>query len=229
MTRPSVAINPIDARTLADKLAPMAQVQKAITHEAEMARKQDDPLQGIWDSDAEQKRLAQVFERAFLRVLRAVHAVVARGFPQARDFRLDDSATNRVLLQAATRVVRIDNATRQAIVEQLRIGQERGYSSWEIAHGVEKDGYRGIDGLFKETWASRAETVARTEMQEAQRLSAIDRYQATGLVDRVQIRDGDFDPACQARDGRIVPIEQVPGLLHPNCRMILMPVQREGL
>lgn len=186
-------------------------------------------IDDLWDSDAEQRRLLDIWEGAFTRVLRAVHAVVARSFPQATNFRLDDPATRRMLQQAAHRVVRIDEATRQAIAEVLQVGQERGYSAWQIAHGVPDEEFGGIDKLFKETWRNRADVVARTELQEAQRLSALDRYNATGLVDRVLIRDGDDDEVCSNRDGKTVPIEQAPGLAHPNCRLVLVPVLREGI
>lgn len=183
----------------------------------------------IWDSDAEQRRLLDIWEGAFTRTLKAVHQVVARSFLQATNFRLDDPATRRMLQQAAHRVVRIDEATRQAIAETLQEGQRLGLSSWELAHGSVKDDYPGIDGLFKETWRNRADVVARTELQWAQAEAAEDRYVATGLVDRVMIRDGDGDGACAARNGTVVPIESHPRPLHPNCVMVLLPVLREGV
>lgn len=62
--------------------------------------------------------------------------------------------------------------------------------------------------------------VSRTELQEAQRLAAIDRYQATGMVSMVELRDGgtaDSDEFCNQRNGRRVPLSSVPGLAHPNA------------
>lgn len=200
-----------------------------MTHSLALKAEPPPDIGDIWDSDAEQRKLLDIWEGAFTRTLRAVHQVVARSFPQAQNFRLDDPATRRMLQNAAHRVVRIDEATRQAIAEQLAIGQERGYSGWQIAHGVPDEDYGGIDHLFKETWRNRADVVARTELQEAQRLSALDRYTATGLVDRVLIRDGDDDVVCATRNGKTVPIEQAPGLAHPNCRLVLVPVLREGV
>lgn len=196
-----------------------------------MIERKDDPppIDQVWDSADEQRRLVELMAPYYVRILTAVHALTARSLPlPVRDtFRLDDPATRRVLQQAATRVVRIDETTRQAIATTLQNGQEQGLSTWEIAHGTTD--FRGIDQLFRETWASRADTVARTELQEAQRLSALDRYHATGLVDRVKIIDGDYDDACAARNGKVVPIEQAPELLHPNCKMVLTPVLREGV
>ena len=183
----------------------------------------------IWDSDDEQRRLIEIWEANFARVLRAVHAIVGRSYPQATNFRLDDADTRRILSMAAQRVVRIDETTRLALQALLQRGQELGLSTWQIAHGSAADEFPGIDGLFRETWRGRADTVARTEMQEAQRLSALDRYRATGLVDRVLIRDGDHDPVCSGRNGKTVPIEQAPELAHPNCKLVLIPVLREGI
>src|SRR5437764_2162485 len=164
-------------------------------------------------------------------MLAAVNALIASNFdldPAA--FRVDDATTRRILQAAATRVVRIDETTRQTIAATLQEGQARGYSNWQLAHGVPDDNYQGIDGLFRERWKNRALTVARTELQQAQRDSAVQRYLATGLVDRVRIIDGcQWDSACCERDGKIVPIEQAPTLNHPNCTLLLVPVMRQGV
>lgn len=199
-----------------------------MTHAA-LAYKQDNDLGGIYDADDEQRRLAELLERAYETVLRAVNAVVAQAFTGMVTLRLDDPATRRILHEAASRVVRIDEVTRQAIASMLAEGQARGYSVWEIAHGVQSDGYPGIDGLFRETWASRAETVARTELQHAQLRSAVDRYQATGLVQQVELVDGEDDEPCKSRNGKVVPLEQVPGLAHPNCTLSVIPILREDV
>lgn len=184
-------------------------------------------LGGIYDQDDEQQRLGEIMDAAYGRVIRAVHQVVAESFPNAENFRLDDSATRRLLHEAASRVVRIDETTRQAIATMLQRGQEMGLSAWEIANGT--DEFPGIEGLFRETWRGRAETVARTELQHAQNRAAVDRYQATGLVDRVELVDGDEDQVCAARNGKVVPLEQVPGLAHPRCTLLCIPILREDV
>ena len=79
---------------------------------------------------------------------------------------------NQLLVEAARQVVRIDETTRQAIAEQLRVGQALGLSTWEIANGNAEIGYHGIEGLYTETWKGRAETIARTELQHAQNEAA---------------------------------------------------------
>ena len=188
-------------------------------------------INDVYDSDEEQERLREILEARYQGMLRAVHEAVRRVFGLSREqYRLPDRVTNVLLMDAARRVVRIDENTRQQIAEQLRIGQELGLSTWEIAHGVPEIEYRGIEGLYSETWKGRAETIARTELQHAQVESALNRYAATGMVDMVQIVDGDdWDEPCRARNGRIVPISERPSLNHPNCTLALIPVMREGI
>lgn len=184
----------------------------------------------LYDQNEEQERLAVLMEQRYRSVLKAVHEAIAETFGLRPDqFRLTDSAVNRLLVEAAHRVVGIDETTRQAIAEQLRLGQELGLSTWEIANGKPEVGYRGIEGLYAETWKGRAETIARTEIQHAQNQASLQRYADTGLVDKVQIVDGDYDDACARRNGRVVPLSERPGLLHPNCSMTLIPVLREGV
>jgi len=185
----------------------------------------------VYNSDQEQARLFAILEQRYLQMLSAVQAALIRLFPYWSDqFRVRDQDVNALLRDAAQRVVRIDETTRQNIAEQLRIGQSLGFSNYEIAYGRPDVGYHGIDGLYQETWKGRAETIARTELQHAQNESALNRYAASGLVDHVKIIDGDeWDLPCAQRNGRIVPITEHPELNHPNCTLVVVPVLREGV
>ncbi len=184
-------------------------------------------LDALYNDQEEQALLLLLLDERYTAMLRATHALVGTVFADqlGLSWSLDDAATRRLLAEAAERVVRINETTREAIWEQLRVGQERGYSPWQIAQGVPAEDYRGIGGLFAETWKHRAETVARTELAHAQVRSALDRYGATGFISRVEIHDGrDYDEPCRERDGTIVPLSEQPGLLHPNCTMAALPV-----
>lgn len=183
----------------------------------------------IYDEADEQQRLTVLFEARYTAMLKAVHEVVRSAFPEIEGYRLDDVTTRMILREAAKRVVRIDETTRDAVRALLQVGQERGYSNWELANGNATDGFPGIQGLFKETWNGRAETIARTELQHAQLVSAVDRYAATGLVDQVQLIDGDDDLPCQSRNGRKVALNSKPRLAHPNCTLVVVPVLKEGV
>ena len=179
----------------------------------------------VYNSDHEQQLLALLLWARYRAMLGAVHELVRVSFGlDPNTFRVDDVATRRLLLEAATRVVRIDETTRQAITQRLAEGQMMGLSPYELAHGTAD--WPGIEGLFEETWNGRAQTVARTELTNAQIVATENRYLATGLVDRVRIYDGDYDEACASRNGRVVPITDQPRPLHPNCTMNLSPVLR---
>lgn len=188
-------------------------------------------IDDVYDNEAELLRLAAVLEPRYRRMLNAVHEAIRRSFGLSVDrFRLSDSTTNLILVAGAQRVRRINETTRAAIVEQLRIGQELGLSNYQIAYGVPEIGYGGIDGIYFRKWAGRPELIARTELQWAQVASAINRYQATGMVDRVEIVDGDdWDEPCRARNGRVVPLASHPDLNHPRCTLGLIPIIREGV
>lgn len=181
-----------------------------------------------WDSRDEQDRLRRILGPHALAMGRAVDAVL-RSVGLNLDLpRLDDVATRLILADAGQRVVRIDETTRQAVAETFQEGQALGLSDWELARGSRKVGFGGIDGLFKETWRGRAQTVARTEMTESQLTSARERYLASGVVDQVRIVDGEQDDACASRNGRVVPVTQRVGTAHPNCTVAVVPVLREG-
>jgi hypothetical protein len=188
-------------------------------------------IDDVYDSDEERERLAVILERRYLAMLAAVHEAMIRVFGlDPNRYIISDSAVNAILVDAARRVVRIDETTRQAIAEQLRVGQALGLSTYQMAYGDAKIGYRGIDGLYSETWAGRAEMIARTELQHAQNEAALNRYAATGMVDYVRIIDGDeWDLPCANRNGTVVPISEHPQLNHPHCTLVVVPVVREGI
>lgn len=184
-------------------------------------------LEDVYDPEEEQGRLARILFPRYVRMLEAIHQLVASVFPwlSPDEFRVDDPATRKQLALAAEQVVGIDATTRGALRDVLREGQRRGYSAYEVAEGVPSEGFGGIKGLYLETWKGRAELIARTEMATAQNAAALDRYGATGLIERVQlVEHEDTDEPCAARNGKVVPLSEKPGLLHPNCRLGLVPI-----
>lgn len=194
-----------------------------------------DPLDGLWDGAYERQRLLDLFAGRYEGMLRAVNVLLERALAMPPGaLRLDDAAVRRfILTQAAGRVVRIDETTQTALRAAIAEGQQRGLSAFEIANGTRDGTFPGIEGLFKETWASRPMTIARTELQHAQIRSAVDRYAASGMVDGVTARDGGFadsDSLCVARNGRFYPSSlPPPELAHPNCTLVVVPHIREDL
>ena len=184
-------------------------------------------VEDVYDPEEEQGRLARILFPRYVRMLEAIHQLVASVFPwlSPEEFRLDDPATRKQLALAAEQVVGIDATTRGALRDVLREGQKRGYSAFQLAEGVPAEGFGGIKGLYLETWKGRAETIARTEMATASLAASKDRYKATGLVSRLQIVEHeDTDAPCAAMNGRVFPVEEAPGLEHPNCRRGYVPI-----
>lgn len=176
--------------------------------------------------EEEERRLQIILDAAYRRVLLELHFLVQDSLPvDPLTFRLADEATEALLEHAATRVVGITETTRQAVATKLVAGQRDGLTTQEIADS--------IDHLFSVTWKNRAEMIASTEIGEAQRLAAIDRYRATGLVDKVKISDAtrgtDHTATCLARAGTTVPLDEAPPLDHPRCSLLIIPLLREGV
>lgn len=164
----------------------------------------------LYDRDGEERRLLFILDALYRRILTETHLLVTAALDLDPDeFRLPDGATEALLREAATRVVLISEATRAAIAERLAAGQAAGDSTAALV--------ARLSGLYEETWPHRSETIVRTEIGAALLLAALDRYRATGLVDRVKLRDGDGDEPCASRNGTTVAIEDAPGLAHPNC------------
>jgi hypothetical protein len=169
--------------------------------------------------EEEETRLLFLIEAEYQRLLVEMHHLTRDALeadPSA--FRLDDAATRAMLDAAAERVVLITESTREAIRDVLKAGQAAGLTTQQVADSIAH--------LLTVTWKSRPETIARTEIAEAQRLAAIDRYAASGLIDRVRIRDGEDDEPCASRNGTTVPLDRAPTLGHPNCTLVLVPVLR---
>jgi hypothetical protein len=176
--------------------------------------------------DDEETRLQFILDAVYRRVLVELHFLVQDSLPiNPATFRLADEATTAILEHAATRVVGITETTRQAVAAKLAAGQAAGLTTQEIADSIEH--------LFQVTWRNRPEMIASTEIVEAQRVASIDRYKATGLVDRVKISDAtrgtDHTETCLARAGTVVPLDEAPPLNHPRCSLVLIPLLREGV
>lgn len=135
-----------------------------------------------------------------------------------------------ILVESATRIRRVSEETRRAVRITLLTGTARGYSPWQIANGVPKDGFRGLRAVVTETYRGRAETIARTEMALACQAAAHDRYQVAGVTE-VDVTDG---PGCGWRHhddpdkahGTRRPLGEVLAypVAHPNCRRVSIPV-----
>ena len=182
-------------------------------------------LEDVYDRLDEQRRLARILMPRFLRLLQAWHEMVASVFGlSAEEFRLDDPATRKQLAHAAERVVLIDQGTRAAPAGGAPGGPAAGLLQPRDRPRGARGRLRGHRRALPEHLEGASETIARTEIAEAQNVASLDRYAATGMVDRVQIVEHeDTDEPCASRNGTVVPLASKPGLLHPNCQMGLIP------
>lgn len=185
-----------------------------------------DDISQFYDADFERSALVRIFAQRYVAMLRAIHLITARALNLGPDeFRLDDPSVRRAILEAGARAVRVSETTQKAIAAMIADGHARGLSNWEIANGT--DDFPGIERLFSETWASRGDIVARTELAHAQIAASINRFRASGLVNEVYVRDGGHvtsDEACTSRNGRHYPLSNPPQLLHPACTAVVVPV-----
>jgi hypothetical protein len=186
--------------------------------------KQDEQL-GIRDDDLELELLTAAFILWYGTMLKTVHtlALTILGLDPVP---LDDPAVKQIVLKARAAAVAVDATSKKLIAERIADGASRGLNPRQIAYGTPE--FPGISGLFDRTWKHRPLTVAKTELQKAQLEATVQRWQslAPGRIVGWLARDGDYDAACAARNGRTYPANDPPQLLHPHCRLNLTPIIR---
>jgi HK97 family phage portal protein len=137
-------------------------------------------------------------------------------------FQLDDPQTRAYLRSAGINIGGITDHTRAQVQDALIAGQQEGEGIAQLARRL-----RDLPGFG----ASRATVVARTELALSSIEASYASYKASGVVSAVTILDGDYDDACAARNGRVIPIDAAgsePRLLHPNCTAAWAPVVAEA-
>jgi HK97 family phage portal protein len=144
------------------------------------------------------------------------------------DWDLANPNVRQVLRDLATRIVGINETTRQDVRRVVAEAVDEGVTPQGLADKLR--------GLFQETYLNRSITVARTESMRAFNLGSTAGYQQTGKVNEVQLLDnaehGDYDGdgdglTCAQRDGMIVPLDEVSRHVdgtHPNCQLAVAPI-----
>lgn len=140
----------------------------------------------------------------------------------------DNPYVQRQRQQIASKVTRINGTTRAALGEVLTVAAERGYSVRQIAQGVPKENFPGVQGIFGASDA-RAETIARTESAFIFNGATTAAYREAGLSE-VYVLDGETDEECAAANGSTWSMEQaeVEPVAHPNCVRSFAPVTSDG-
>jgi hypothetical protein len=171
--------------------------------------------------EEEEVRLAFIMEHEYRRLLLEMHNLTRDALEADPSlFRLDDADTRALLAVSDERAVGMTQTTRAAVDLILKEAQAEGISTAAIDARIAE--------LFEKTWKARPEIIASTEIAEAQRVAAINRYTASGMVDRVRISDANrgtnHTDTCLARNGTTVPLSEAPQLDHPLCSLVLIPV-----
>ena len=136
----------------------------------------------------------------------------------------------RLLAEAGGRIVNINDITRARVQTELSQGFRAGYNDFQLAEGVEKDGYRGIRAVVQMTYRNRNQTIARTEMAITSQQSAHGRY-GVGGVSEIDILDGPDcgwtfhdDPDVADGSRRTLAAAEAQPISHPNCVRVSLPV-----
>lgn len=137
-----------------------------------------------------------------------------------------------LLDELGNRIVGINETTRAAVGRTVEWAQDTGIGRYALANGGGQadPGFRGLRTLVAETYTNRALTIARTELANAENLTAVYRYSKAGLSE-VDIMDGDgcgwstHDDGDKANGTRrsLDDLRQTP-ISHPNCVRVPLPV-----
>lgn len=172
------------------------------------------------DEDALADILLVVYSTAWLATRKATAKYLGKTLD---DIKVPERAMKKYLDRAATRVVDITETTRKQIRELLKEGQSLGLSAEDIANG--KGDYRGLRGLFDDSYANRHMAIAKTELANATLAAQREVWPASG-IGWAKLTDGTQDPCCSPRNGQLVPSNEIPDLCHPYCQLRAEPYVR---
>ena len=140
------------------------------------------------------------------------------------EFSPADPLVRDILATAGQNVRGINEETRRQLVKALQVARDEGLSVPQLANLI-----RRLPAFSP----SRAETVARTELAYADNQGAAARYEASGLVDEVDLIDGpdcglrshDDPEKAQGLRVSLATFKEHP-IAHPNCVRSRSPVIR---
>lgn len=133
-------------------------------------------------------------------------------------FDLPMTEVNRVTSELATRITGIVETTRE---------QVRAVVAQKLTDGASIADIRdALRGMYREAYAGRSETIARTESAVAYNQGSILAYRESGLVKRVTVYDGDYDSVCQGLNGTTQTLDWAASnpVQHPRCTRAFAPI-----
>lgn len=170
--------------------------------------------------------LVKILQKYYLEIVMASWEILNVVLEQGTDLDLNNPVITKLLDEAAKKVRGIDQETRQAVIDLLKVANEEGWSIYDLVQG--KNGHPGLEDLVTQTYYGRAEAIARTELGTAQNGASFERYRQAG-VKHVMVFDNGFDnshPFCSEIDGKVVTLDWMERnpLQHPRCVRAFGPV-----
>ncbi len=168
----------------------------------------------------EDARLTKALHPTYMRALTGTTDLM-RQYTEA-DVTVDDALVRSYLRAAGQQIKGINGTTRRLIQEALAEGQALDEDIGQLARRIQQ-----LTGFN----ASRAEMIAVTELGSSTALATTHAAQLAG-VKAMQIHDPDGSDhgftGCTDRHGKVVTTIEAfgVGLLHPRCRVVLVPVTR---
>lgn len=178
--------------------------------------------------DHEEKQLAKTLEKIHSLAGETAAETVSKQVGVGVAWDLANPQVRKVMDQLGTRVVGINQTSKDLVSEAVTSGLEAGKSRSEIADDLKS--------LFGDWSDSRASTVARTESMLSYGKASAAGYRMTGIVDRIQCFDnpGHIDDygaedglSCAERDELIDDVDSADLHLeseHPNGSLAIAPV-----
>lgn len=122
-----------------------------------------------------------------------------------------------VMPQTAARASQIDSTTADAVRKAVDASNAAGKTPAQLG-----DRIRALD-VFR---GNRAVTIGRTESAMAYNTGTTLAYRQSGMVNAVQVSDGDSDAECADADGAIWSLDDAAAnpLQHPRCVRSFSPV-----
>ena len=125
-------------------------------------------------------------------------------------------------------ITQIDDFTLSEVRRVVGAGLERGIGVRGITNdlGDKFNSWRSPGGGKQ----SRANLISRTEVGRSVNVGTIAGYRQSGLVETVEVSDGESDEPCRLADGQIWTLDEAEKrpIQHPNCIRSFLPIIAEG-
>lgn len=178
-----------------------------------------------FDWDAEERELTGVMTRFYDAMGKEVYAVVNAQIRADLAWDLSARGTRSIMREVATRVTRINDESKDAIRSMV----QRNLRDEANADVLERE-LRDLLRHWGES-GSRAHVIALTESAHAFNLSAVNGYRESGMVEQVEVYDGEDcgwtehdDPDLADGSTRTLDEANAYPTSHPHCQRAFGPV-----